>query len=513
MSLRGASKRIDSLSIKWKWSFTISLTILFIYAVFAILVYYSTQQVLLRKEETEVAVAMEKTGNGLELLFNDLTEASVQEQIDSQYVSTEFFTPLYRHSRNNMMEDLPEFSKLSLRVFNPEGDEVYSIGKSSYRFQPIEELTIRPIQGEDNFVLSGVEPIYSRLSGDHIGYIQVVNSLDSFHTIIDHIVQSVYIIGVVVLLLTLFLAQVVSERLFNPIRQLKNAMNEIIKEPDSDSRLKVKGADELAELAKIYNKMIDRMQINIDSQKQFVEDVSHELRTPVAIVEGHLKLLDRWGKDDPEILEEAINASVQEITRMKSLVQEMLDLSRAAQVDIQYQHERTDTVDLVQQVYNNIQLVHPEFNFILDIDVGDNAVVNMYRNHLEQVLIILLDNAVKYSQDRKEVHLSLASAGNQVQIAVQDYGEGISDKDLDKIFDRFYRIDKARSRQSGGNGLGLSIAKQLINGYGGKITVNSVVGNGSIFNIRLPLLHEEKTSPDETSPKEKDSPKKLLSDD
>lgn len=512
MSLKGAAKRIDSLSIKWKWSFTITLTILFVYAVFAILVYYSTQQVLLRKEETEVAVAMGETSNGLELLFNDLTEASVQEQIDSNYVSTEYFTPLNRHIRNTMVNDMPEFSKLSLRVFNSDGEEVYSIGKSNYRFQPIEELTIRPIQGEDDFVLSGIEPIYSRLSGDHIGYIQVVNSLDSFHTIIDHIIQSIYIIGVLILLLTLFLAQVVSERLFNPIRQLKNAMSEIIKEPDSDTRLKVKGADELAELAKIYNKMIDRMQINIDSQKQFVEDVSHELRTPVAIVEGHLKLLDRWGKDDPEILEESISASVQEITRMKSLVQEMLDLSRAAQVDIHYRHERTDAVELVQQIHNNIQLVHPDFNFILDIDVDNDAVVNMYRNHLEQVLIILLDNAVKYSKDRKEVHLSLASTGSQVQIAVQDYGEGISNEDLDKIFDRFYRIDKARSRQSGGNGLGLSIAKQLITGYGGKITVNSVVGNGSIFNIRLPLLQEETTALDEAPSKEKKPSKKKTKD-
>lgn len=434
---------------------------------------------------------MDETSQGLEMLVSDFTEDSVRAQVSSGAVPTNYFTPLDHQEPETEASNPLDYSKLSLRVFNSEGQEVYTIGESDYRFQPNQERMIRPIQAEDNFVLSGTQPVESQFTGRVIGYIQVVNSLDGFHIIIDNIIQSISIIGVVVIVLAIFLSQVVSEQLFKPVRELKNAMSEIIKEPDSDTRLKVKGQDELAELAQIYNKMIDRMQISIDSQKQFVEDVSHELRTPVAIVEGHLKLLDRWGKDDPEVLEESIDASVTEISRMKSLVQEMLDLSRAAQVDIQYKNEGTDALDLVQQVHNNIQLVHPDFLFILDIDVDDHAVVNMYRNHLEQILIILLDNAVKYSTDRKEVHISLATTNKEVQIAIQDFGEGISEEDQEKIFDRFYRIDKARSRLKGGNGLGLSIAKQLINGYGGQITVNSVIGNGSIFNIRLPLLKEE----------------------
>lgn len=120
-------------------------------------------------------------------------------------------------------------------------------------------------------------------------------------------------------------------------------MNTITKDPESTERITIEGGpNEFTDMADTYNTMINRMQDNIESQKQFVEDVSHELRTPVAVVEGHLKLLKRWGKDDPEILDESIEASVQEIGRMKSLVQEMLDLSRASQVDIQYKDEKTD---------------------------------------------------------------------------------------------------------------------------------------------------------------------------
>lgn len=179
----------------------------------------------------------------------------------------------------------------------------------------------------------------------------------------------------------------------------------------------------------------------------------------------------------------------------------MLDLSRAVQVDIQYKDERTDVKQLVSQLHNNFQLVHEDFTFNLDIDVEGEAIVNMYRNHLEQVLIILLDNAVKYSKDRKEVHLSLATSGDRVQIAVQDFGEGISEEDSQKIFNRFYRVDKARSREKGGNGLGLSIAKQLINGYGGTISVDSVPGRGSVFRIELKLLQNQAKDQDSTDSK------------
>ncbi|MDT0901800.1 sensor histidine kinase, partial [Staphylococcus pseudintermedius] len=143
----------------------------------------------------------------------------------------------------------------------------------------------------------------------------------------------------------------------------------------------------------------------IEQQKQFVEDVSHELRTPVAVIEGHLSMLQRWGKNDPEILDEALLASQQEISRMKSLVQEMLDLSRAEQVELHYANETTQAKEVTYQVFNNFKMLYPEFLFTIDDDLAEEETLAIYRNHFEQVIIIILDNAVKYSTDRKEVHL------------------------------------------------------------------------------------------------------------
>lgn len=479
----------SKLSVRWKWTFIISASIFFAYLIFAVLVYYSTQQALLDKEQSEIEMAMEETNKSLELNISDLNEENIQDQINRSQLMTDYFTS---YDEKDAVDTRAHLSQLSLRVFNAEGEEVYAIGNNDYAFNPTQPFIIRPISSPGNdFSLSGSMPVYARFNDQHIGYIQIINSLDGFHLVVGRIFQAIFFIGFLILFFSFILALFVTDNLLKPIRRLKNAMAGIIEEPESETRLVVNGTDELAEMAMIYNKMIDRIQVNIESQKQFVEDVSHELRTPVAIVEGHLKLLDRWGKDDPEILEESIHASLQEITRMKSLVQEMLDLSRAAQVDIQYRHERTNVSELMRLVHNNMQLVHSSFVVTYDEDVEGVPIVNMYRNHLEQVLIILLDNAVKYSKDRKEVHISLATTGNHVQIAIQDFGEGISDEEVDKIFDRFYRIDKARSREKGGNGLGLSIAKQLIEGYGGTISVESVKNYGSVFRIELELMDTE----------------------
>lgn len=301
------------------------------------------------------------------------------------------------------------------------------------------------------------------------------------------------ILIIALLLIGGLVSYLLSNYMLRPLTYLVNALDLVEEESLSELRLhQPRSNDEWSDLSLHLNKLLDKIASYVTHQKQFVEDVSHELRTPVAIVEGHLQLLNRWGKDDPEILEESISASLQEIKRMKGLVQEMLDLSRADHVDVDYKDEITEIYSITQQVYNNFKIIHPDFNFYLDMDdsVDNELFVRMYRNHYEQVLIILLDNAVKYSRDQKEVHISINQSLNHVEIAVQDFGEGMSEDDKERVFSRFYRVDKARSREKGGNGLGLSIARQLVISYKGDIWADSVLGQGSIFYITLPYIKD-----------------------
>lgn len=347
------------------------------------------------------------------------------------------------------------------------------------------------MRGEAHKVIVGQQPIYSQRGHQRIGYLQVENKLNAYYRNYNQLRIVVILAMCLVVLASGLLGYFLSLLFLRPLGEIHDTVKTISKDPTKNVRVPVPNHnDELTELTTMFNEMLDRMQRYIDQQSQFVSDVSHELRTPIAIIQGHLDMLERWGKDDPEVLNDSIKASLIETKRMKNLVQEMLDLSRAEQVDINFRNQRTVVNEVVHQVFNNFKMLYPDFNFTLDDDLNEPITANIYRDHLEQVLVILCDNAVKYSTERKEVHISLSRGMNTVEIGIQDFGEGIPATDIDKVFDRFYRVDKARSRKKGGNGLGLSIAKRLIEGYHGSITLESSLGAGSLFRIILPIVED-----------------------
>ena len=336
-------------------------------------------------------------------------------------------------------------------------------------------------------------PIISSKSRVLIGYLSVTNRLENLKQLKQELNQLAMVIIFVSAVIAVILGYLLSNQMTKPIQKIQEIISSISEENISMKRIAISEKhDEFAVVSKHFNELLDKISFYIEQQKHFVEDVSHELRTPVAIVEGHLKLLNRWGKDDPEVLEESLQASLVELQRMKTLVQEMLDLSRAPQVKEQYKDATTNVTEVAKQVVHNFRVLYPEFTFTFDDDLKHDLWIPIYLNHLEQVVIILMDNAVKYSLDRKEIILSLSKGEEHVEIAVQDFGMGMTEEDRKKVFSRFYRVDKARSRERGGNGLGLSIAKELIESYDGEISVTTLLNHGSIFKITLPLMKKDK---------------------
>lgn len=401
--------------------------------------------------------------------------------------------------RFNQQQDLFRYfrfidqDKYQVRLLSNEGQVAY---ESTEIKLPISGKTSKPklisFNGESFMVIH--QDLKSVQTGQPIGSLELIGGPQVFQNYKDFQSRTFLIILFLEIIISVIAAILLSMQFLRPLTYLNNSLDRVEEDSLADIRVrKPNSNDEWSDLSVHINRLLDRIDKYVGNQKRFVEDVSHELRTPVAVVEGHLKLLNRWGKDDPEVLAESIATSLQEITRMKTLVQEMLDLSRADHVDVDYKDEVTEVYSTTQQVFNNMELIHPDFDFYLDSDQheGEKEYVRMFRNHFEQILIILMDNAVKYSTDRQEIHLSLSRSATHVEIAVQDFGEGMSKDDKDRIFERFYRVDKARSRAKGGTGLGLSIAYQLIKSYRGDIRVDSVLGNGSIFYIQLPLLDSD----------------------
>jgi len=255
------------------------------------------------------------------------------------------------------------------------------------------------------------------------------------------------------------------------------------------NRINIAGTkNELKDLAIVINSMLDRIERSYNSQKQFVSDASHELRTPIAVIQGYVNMLSRWGKSDPEILEEGINAIAQETESMKELVESLLFLARHDKKTLLMEMEAFDALDMLTELHREAAMVTPEDTFLLSPAVS--CPMEGDRSMVKQVMRILCDNAVKYTPKGGVIHLSIARRPGWVTLSVADNGPGISQEDLPKIFERFYRADAARRSEGGGHGLGLSIARIIVMAHGGKLRVRSKVGTGSTFYVDLPEKQE-----------------------
>lgn len=472
------------MSLRWKWALGSAVGVFLIFILFAIFVNAAFSNELLRHERQQMQQSATVIAQRLAPLDSDqLDNASIEQRlrVHGDDFSEGTTDPIA------MNVSRPDYT---ITFFTKAGKQVYPTKESNLKIsQPSKSYfffkgKFLNLRGQ----LVRQEVIVNQ-DGQKIGYLLIENNLTAFHQIFQRIYLIVALLIAIGLTLIAIFGYWWSALLLQPVADIQKVVDHLKEDPQAPDRVEIPAHfhDELSSLAELVNDMLNRMQRFILQQHQFVEDVSHELRTPVAIVKGHMELLNRWGKDDPKILAESIAVSLTEMKRMEGLVQEMLDLTRADQVELTFTDGDTDVQEVIHAVYNNFQMIYPDFTFGLEDDLEGPTIVNMSRDHLEQILIILSDNAVKYSRERKEVHFAVSSAGPSVMLAVQDFGEGINPEDAARVFDRFYRVDKARSRKQGGNGLGLSIAQKLIEGYGGHIELESVLGQGSIFRITLPI--------------------------
>ena len=255
----------------------------------------------------------------------------------------------------------------------------------------------------------------------------------------------------------------------------------------ADEQLHV-GDDDLAGLETAVNNLILRMHRSYREQVRFVDDASHELRTPIAVIQGYADMLDRWGKSDPQVLEESIRAIRAETEHMKTLVEQLLFLARGDAGRHPLKLEKLDLAVLAQEVWEESRMIDPAHEYVLKGDGpvfvrGDGAM-------LKQAARILVDNAAKYSPAESRVTLRAYGEGERACLEIQDNGIGVSREDAQRMFDRFYRADAARNSDTGGSGLGLSIAKWIVGRHGGGFRVKSVESVGTRITIELPLWRE-----------------------
>jgi heavy metal sensor kinase len=317
------------------------------------------------------------------------------------------------------------------------------------------------------------------------GYLQVVRDITFEKNFLDFLILVLTVSAAVGSILSVFLGYFTTKKMLSPINQITETAREI-SFSDLDRRLSVRGPDdELKKLAVTFNSMLDRLETSFKSQKQFVSDASHELRTPISVIKGYVDLLDRWGKEKPEVRDEAIQAIKNETDNMKQLIENLLLLARGDDSELIKEEEQFNINNLISSIIKEFQLMEKD----VDFEYKENEKINFYGdpNLFKQLFRIFIENAVKFTFGEGEIKIEINEKKKELYFSIEDNGPGIEKENLPYVFDRFYQADKSRSRKQEGSGLGLAIAKQIVDSYDGEIKVDSSLGKGTKFIIRMPI--------------------------
>lgn len=324
----------------------------------------------------------------------------------------------------------------------------------------------------------------SAANGRFIGFLQVTYEMDSEYRFIRLLFIFLAFADALGIAFSLLAGLILSRRALKPIDSMIRTARQISGN-DLSRRVEVGAADdELSRLAVTFNEMLERLQKSFEKESRFVSDASHELRTPIAIIKGYADLLAQWAKNDPQVLDESVSAIRSEANEMTRLTEQLLFLARGDSGKLKLQKEDFPAAGLLREIIEESSLIAPKHNFIYQ--APEALMLHADRKLLKQVLRALVDNAVKYTPENGSIELDALTNEKGILLRVTDTGIGIPAKEQPKLFDRFYRVDKDRSKEKGGSGLGLSIVKWIVDAHEGSVTVKSEKGKGTSFTIRLP---------------------------
>lgn len=340
------------------------------------------------------------------------------------------------------------------------------------RTVPDVQRSVLRVAGRDNAVLA----VPVRYDGRTLGVFVALMDLQAERDEVDQAVGAAAIVSLVVLFLAIVVAYLLTGRILAPLRDL-TATAQTITETDLRRRIAVRGDDEIAELARTFNAMLDRLEQAFGSQRSFVSDAGHELRTPITIVRGHLELMG----DDPAEREETLALVDDELGRMSRIVEDLLLLAKAEHGDFL----RPGTIDLDLFV----EEVHARATALGDrrwtIEGAVPATITGDRQRLMQAMLNLAANAAQHTAAGGRIGIGSRIQDGEAQLWVRDDGPGISADDQKRIFERFARLDPGR--RTSGAGLGLAIVQAITTAHGGRVSVASEPGHGATFVLHLPL--------------------------
>lgn len=322
--------------------------------------------------------------------------------------------------------------------------------------------------------------------GTLVNLIQVGTSLEGVKETMRNLRIFLFTGVPAVLLVSALVGRFLARRSLEPVAKITQTAREIASGGNLSRRIPVPEVqDEIGNLAITFNEMMDRLERSFSKIRQFSSDASHELRTPLTVMKGQSELgLSKLRR--PAEYQEVLSSNLEEINYMSRILDDLFILARADEGQLPMESESVNLVSVIEDVCKNVEVLAEEKNIDIKLAYMEPAEVIGDGHRLKQMVWTLLHNAVKYTPENGQIKVTLQDMDDYAYITVQDNGIGIPEADLPWIFDRFYRVDKARSRSEGGSGLGLSICKHIVEMHNGEIEVESEVGKGTRFKIRLP---------------------------
>ena len=364
-------------------------------------------------------------------------------------------------------------------------DKIIFSTSETYNFNIPKDKTVKPKLfeiGENDIIYNNDE--FKNVNNEVL-HIQIIKDMANEEDFITVLFWILVIINIVAFLVSIVLGFFMSRRALQPIEKITNQAK-MISVSDLSKRINIDGPDdELKRLAETFNTMISSIEYGYEKQNRFALDASHELATPLTVIKGYVDIIGRWGKDDPEVLEEAIDSIKKEITNMTKLLDKLLFIAKNDNEITKIEKTKFWLNELIIEVVKENKLIHKDMSVYCNIN--DTILIYADIGLIKQMMRAIIDNSIKYSKEVCEIAISSKSLKEKFEIRISDNGIGIPPEELPHIFDRFYRVDKARTRDLGGSGLGLSIVKWIAEKHGGSVKAESVLGQGTSIIIDIPI--------------------------
>lgn len=362
--------------------------------------------------------------------------------------------------------------------------------KTEYHIRSLKELGINRQEfilegpGDQKFMLLSTQ---YKNEGDKY-QIQVFKQLNGNQYFMQSFLWKMLIADFIGIFCAFLAGRYISRRVLKPMEQIRTTAERISIE-DLTQRIDLDGPDdEMKELTITFNSMIDRLEKAFHRQNQFVSDASHELRTPISVIQGYASLVNRWGKSNPDVLQESIDSILSETEHMKELINNLLFLAKSDQNRMHAKRVRMCLNDVAQEIVKELDLLQQDRQ--ITYEETEQVEINGDGDLIKQLLWIHGENALKYTTDGGKIHIKVWKDKKYAYVSITDDGMGIAEEEQSKIFDRFYREDKSRNKEISGTGLGLSIAKWIVSSHDGAILVESKRGEGATFIDCFPLWAE-----------------------